>query len=560
MPQLRRAYALVLLFGLLGFSAPAHGETSKSQNGPATQNQLQSGERRVTLTQTVEPSFHIEPIVHRFEARRGAVIPFQFEIKSTGKAMNVSVLPVRLRQEQTGIILHDAEGDSPKEIRFTSPNQFRLAPGESQFIEGEVTVPLAKSNFLSFGVLVRDNGQVSADAPTDTDATQVRAGIKFVTQYVLRIDIETGVKDLSQMDHLVFEQARIFSERGMPVAKAVLANPTEFAFECAVRGTIESSNSSRTQPFRMTLPSRINLEGEERFLVRVMPKSKVVVSAPVDTLLFPGEQALKLEITNGRRAVMDNEFQIRVGENDFPALKTQLAYLSEGLSVNPAQIAVGKIAGVSRSSNLRFTNNSDKPKQVQLELRDLQGNPLDGIRFSSSDFQVKPGRTKTIRASIQSTKINQALYGEVQLLVSNDGVQSKQSLPLAMLLGKPPATSVEIGEIQSLEKNGQTSFRLMVTNQGQGYAPVHADLVVAKENGRAVSLSDGYGRWLKPGESRELMFEPPYSLEAGKYQVSLNVQTTPEEEPYTQTLIIELTPEVAAETAATELATAVQAG
>lgn len=545
MTALRRASVLILSIGLFGFSASANAD-SRTKADPVGRN----GERRITLSQTVEPSFHIEPIVHRFEARRGARIPFKFEIKSTGKEMNVAVSAVQLRQEITGIILHDLEGEAPTEMRFTSPTEFKLAQGETHYIQGELTVPLAKSNFLSYGVLVRDNGRVAERQDEASDPNRVDAGIRFVTQYVLRVDIETGIKDLSQMDHLVFEQGHVVSEKGMPVARTFLVNPTDFAFECGVRGTIESSTTSRPQPFRMMLPSRENLAGEPQYLVRIMPRSRVVLNAPVDSLLFPGEQSLNVEVTNGRRALVGQSFSVNVRQGAFPALETQLAYLDNELSVQPAQIQVGSIAGSKRTCNLRFTNNSTDTKSVHLGLRDLKGNPLNGLVLSSDTIEVKPGRTKTVRASIRSSsEIDQAKFGTIQVRVSNEtGQQDTQTLPLVMLFGEPPIPSIQVGELQSVEKNGHTSFRLAVTNNGKGYVPVHADLKLADGSGRALELADGFGRWLRPGETRELAFYPEMILEAGEYQISLNLQTTAKQDPVTQTLNIKLSPETAPST------------
>lgn len=504
---------------------------------------LENGQQRVTLTQTVEPSFHIEPIVHRFEARRGTVIPFRFEIRSTGKAMNVSVIPVKLRQELSGIILHDTSSDAPNEIRFTSPTEFELAPGETAFIEGEVTVPLAKSNYLSYGVLVRDNGQRSADDNPDDNNQRIGAAVRFVTQYVLRVDIETGVKDLSEMNQLTFEAGRIDGQSGMPVAEAVLVNPTDFAFECNIRGSVESASSSRPRPFRLSMPARSSLTDEKKFIVRIMPHSKVRVLAPVDETLFPGQQTFNVEVTNGRRAFSQQSYPVTVSAGDFPALEVSHAFLDHELSVGPAQIEVGNDGTTKRSCNLRFSNNSAIEKQVQAELIGLNGQPIDGIRLSASDFEVKPGRTKTIRASVASrSDVDRAVFGNVRLRISGgtDGSTRVQELPLALIMGDRPAENIKIGELQSLLVGDKTSFRLSVTNSGEGYVPIHGELQIASGKSQAIELADGYRKWLRPGETRELAFTPNRPLEAGKYQLSLHVETSEGSEPFDQTLVVNL--------------------
>ncbi|WP_068263461.1 hypothetical protein [Rubripirellula obstinata] len=532
-------FVLGLFVVTLTFSSasPALAETAGKVE------ELGDGQQRVTLTQTVEPSFHIEPIVHRFAARRGTTIPFRFEIRSTGKAMNVSVLPVKLRQEMSGIILHDATGEAPDEIKFTSPTEFKLAPGETTFIEGEVTVPLAKSNYLSFGVLVRDNGQRSADDNTDNNGQRIGAAVRFVTQYVLRIDIETGVKDLSQMNQLAFESGLIDSQAGMPVAEAVLVNPTEFAFECNVRGSVESASSSRPRPFRLSMSSRSSLNDEKKYIVRIMPHSKVRVSAPVEETLFPGNQTFKVEVTNGRRAMAEQTYPVSVAGGDFPALEVSHAYLDQELSVGPAQIEVGDSDSAKRSCNLRFSNNSEKQKMVKAELIDLDGQPIEGIRLSSSEFEVKPGRTKTIRASVSTrSKSETTKFGTVRLSISDSeqGATLIKELPLALVVGGRPAESIEMGELQSLVEGDMTSFRLSVTNNGHGYVPIHGQLQVASGKEQAIELADGYGRWLRPGETRELAFQPRKPLPAGKYQLKLHVETTEGAEPFDQTLVVDL--------------------
>lgn len=514
-----------------------------SKNNPAPGKQGVG--KRVTLTQSVAPSFHIEPLVNRFEARRGAVVPFQFELRSTGKSMEVQVLAVQLRQEESGIILHDVNAPAPSEVSFTSETEFHLDPGQTHLIRGTVTVPVAKSNFLSFGVLVRDNGQISSPEVDPNNPNKITAGVRFVTQYVLRIDIETGVKDMSGMDQLVFEHGQVKNEKGMPIAKTYLINPTNMAFECGVRGTITASTTSRPQPFRLTMKSRKNVETGERYLVRIMPKSRLLLTAPVDSLLFPGEQSLRYEVTNGRRALVDQEFGINVGSGDFPALETQLAYIGSDLSVQPAQIEIGNIKGTKRSCNLKFSNNSVSPKTIEIALRDLDGKQLDGLRLSSNKIEIRPGRTKTVRASIHgSASGSEAIFGEIRVNTSGDDAQSAQILPLAMLLGQPPAANVEVAALQSYEENGHTSFRLVVQNNGQSYVPVHADLTVADGSGTPRELADGFGRWLRPGEARELDFRPDDVLPPGDYQVRLHLTTAADAEPVERTLNITLDPEV----------------
>ncbi len=459
--------------------------------------------------------------------------------------MDIDAAGIRLRQEESGIILHDESGAQAEEITFTSATHFKLAPGESHEITGNVTIPLAKSNFLSFGVLVRDNGQVSADDnPQNLDPSKTNATIRFVTQYVLRIDIETGEKDLSEMSQITFEGGAIRNVQGMPVAVAYLVNPTNFAFECQVNGQIESSTSSSPTPFRMGLPSRVNLIGDDRYLVRIMPQSRVAIQAEVEELLFPGNQGLHLSVSNGRRALAEQNFSINIHSGDFPALETKLAYLGTDLSIEPAQIQMGQIASADRTAILKFTNSATEESKVDVEVRDLQGNPIDKVRLSSKSFSVRAGRSNNVRATLLTDKdLNQPIYGKILVRKTDtNGNVTTESLPLALLFGAPPKPQIELAELESVEVAGVTSFRVRVTNRGVGYVPVHAELSVADSQGRVMRLSDGYGKWLVAGETRELKFAPEVRLPAGEYQLSLRLKTTDEQPEETRTLIINLNP------------------
>ena len=514
----------------------------------ATGDKSVTTDKTVTLTQTVEPSFHIEPIVHRFQGRRGEVIPFSFEIASTGKSMDVMVAPINLQQEESGIILHDESSTPPKHIRFTSETQFKLAPGESKRIEGEVTIPLAKSNFLSFGVLVKDRGQLTAKENDVLNPQKTTAAVRFVTQYVLRIDIDTGVQEVGEMKKLVLETGTVRSVSGMPVTRVFLFNPTDFSVECWANATIGSNApsqaTSKAKPFHLGLPSRKDLLGDERYLVRVMPHSRVRLEAQVDALLSPGSQSIHVSLTNGRRQFVEQSFEINVQPGDFPALETQLAYVTEEISVQPAQIEIGRMSSNRRSCNLRFTNNSDETRNLKLALRDLQGGELAGIKLSDNTFEIKPGRTKTIRASLESDNSETSpQYGHVEIqLVDTTHNNQVKHLPLSLLYSTPESSKLEYGELQSLEQDGHTSFQLQVTNRGVGFVPIDGRLQVASGNARALELADGYGAWLASGETRMLKFIPELPLAVGDYQLSLTVNSRDGEPAYTKTLVVPIAP------------------
>ncbi len=178
----------------------------------------QSG-KPTTSSMETKAAFRIEPIVQRFKARRGEVIPFTFEVTATGSEMEIEIAPTSMRQEESGLILPSEAAAEENGLRLLTPREFKLKPGESHMIKGEVQVPLAKSNFLSFGILVKDRGQLNAHRNDLARPGETKAAIRFVTQYLLRVDVETGVKDFTELQQISLEECEIRAENGQPVAQ-----------------------------------------------------------------------------------------------------------------------------------------------------------------------------------------------------------------------------------------------------------------------------------------------------------------------------------------------------
>lgn len=501
------------------------------------------GSEPVTLTQSVKPSFRIEPVVHRFTGRRGEVIPFEFELGSLGSEMEVTVTPVNLRQEETGVILHDAVSDPARALRLSSPRKFTVAPGMTSTIRGEVTVPLARTNYLSYGLLVRESGidpnfEAAGDGP-------VKAGIRFVTQYVLRIDIETGVADIGAMGEMRFEQGRLISDQGLPRIQTYLNNPTNFAFECFVNASLPTSNeNSRERPIRLGMSSRESLRGAERYLVRIMPNSRLRLEAPIKKVMQPGAQTLRLSLTTGRREVNAADFAINVNDDDFPALAQKRAILSGGVSVMPAQLELGSIKSTTRSLGLRMQNSGSEPVEVSLRPVSLQGDPIENVRFSPQSFTLKGGRTKGVRATLRRKRgeLTEAAVAVVTCTTA-DGATTSQRLPLSILHTEPSRTSLKVAQVNWKEQPTGGAFFVEVSNPTPAYTPVDALLAVGGKSGERFFMQDGYGRWLAPGETRSLRFVPEQPVPAGEYALQLEVRTRDGLPPITREMNVTLSGE-----------------
>ena len=541
-PSLSRPLLLLCLclsFGLSNDSL-AQSPTANEPSSTASQG------RRVSLTRSVEPSFNIEPVVHRFRARRGEVIPFVFEITSTGKSMNIDVKPVNLRQEETGIILHDEHSEAMGGVTLTSPTQFELVAGEKFRIEGTVKVPLVKSNYVSFGLLVRDRGILTADGG-ELEEGETRASVKFVTQYVLRVDIETGSQQIGNVGSMRFDGGHLIDREGMPFVRTYLVNPSDYALECGVRAElIDGGGDEIGDPTRLFMPSRSALDDDKRFLVRIMPRSRLRLEAPLSAAIVDGDYTLHLELSNGRRTMITADYPAAVHRQQFGALAVHSLMLPGQVSIVPAQLELGKISDTERMSTIQVTNHGSETQNVTLNARDHQDNLLTTMKLSSDAFSLKPGRSKTIRAMLRGTTDLKSQWG--QILVTTDNAR-EQTIPISLVHAQRPEMNLEASELQWLAPGTEPhlphgAFVMTVRNQGMGYSPINGVLKLAAEQGRPVSLADGFGKWLAPNSARELVFALPQGTPAGKYQIRLRVGSREDTDVADQTLVLELTDEM----------------
>lgn len=484
----------------------------------------------ITFTNSVERSFNIEPVVQRFKGQRGEIIPFSFQINSTGKPLKLSVMAVSLRQEESGIIVHDVHSPPPQQLRITSETSFSLAPGQSHALTGEVSVPLAKTNFLSYGLLVRDEGSVDqVNSDNDPSNSTTKASIRFITQYLLRVDLETRGPGVNELGEIKFTNGAIRSIDGLPVAEVFLENPTEFSLECTAKGELRNLTSLRPTPFSMGLASRASLSGDEKYLIRLMPKSRVRLFAPLAESLIPGEQQLAIELQLQNRKLLEQSFPVNVAVGEFPALAAQMAHLNQMLAIQPAQLELGTARGARRSVTLKIINNGESEQSLSLVPKDLRGSVLDNIKFSSDQVVIPPGRYKNVRMMIDSRKEALTSCGTLAVYFNIDGQpQLAGQLPVSLLVGEPATPQIEVSPLETVDQNAVPAFAVSVVNHGTNYVPVTGELRVSLLSGPTTVFRDGHGCWIAPGETRRLVFQPDRAFPEGEYQLSLFVSTTEE--------------------------------
>ncbi|MBU6176102.1 MAG: hypothetical protein KGQ60_20030, partial [Planctomycetes bacterium] len=188
----------------------------------------------------------------------------------------VEISPIGLRQELTGLILHDPDGNQADMVRLVSPTTMKLSANTTSKIEGVVRVPSGDAKYLSLGIIVRDIGKQDGPLSPRDNPNKTQAAIRFLTQYVLRIDLEIEGARGEEANRLIVDQIRLVPFEGRPLLQAMIMNPTDTTFELEARARIRSTPQDRSnRPVRLAMPVRSNVQDESRYLGRILPKSRI---------------------------------------------------------------------------------------------------------------------------------------------------------------------------------------------------------------------------------------------------------------------------------------------
>lgn len=128
------------------------------------------------LQAQVEPAFRITPMVQTFEAPRGKLIEFEFEIESLERPTSLRIMPVGLRKQENGVIMPDETAPLADAVRLLSPsastNRFGVITANVRLANGEI-----RTQSLTVAALARvEDTPKLATEPLRWDASGTKPG------------------------------------------------------------------------------------------------------------------------------------------------------------------------------------------------------------------------------------------------------------------------------------------------------------------------------------------------------------------------------------------------
>lgn len=481
----------------------------------------------------IRPAFRAEPIVHRLEARRGEVIPFEFKLHSSGRPTRLLIVPIAITQRENGVIASDSSVAAPAAIRLEGDTEIDFDTGEDYIIRGQVRVPTVQSTFHSFGILVRDLG-LPSDTVNPAADDQVRFGVRFVTQYLLRCDIKVLGARAEKVDQVQIESLRIAPESGLAKLQTWIVNPTDSPMSLEVTAQLRNTQTGQQFPrFNLAMPIRAHLEDEEKRDVRILPKTRLRLEELIPHPLLPGPWEVYFQVLDGRRVGTTASLPVEFDVTDFPAQNRQLIALPNGVVADPGFVELSVQRGGKRFAPVSFINYTDQDVTFELQFTPLgDASAAEFLDVRPTSLTLRPGASRNALLLLrQGSDLQSAVYGHLHLRQVDADTSKTQRVTVGLIARQEDQPELTFGEMVWDTDRQTPALVLPITNIGRKHLPLDATLTVTAADGASQTVPAGFGRWLLPGGSDQLRFRFETIPPPGQYQLTLRIDMGPDQPP-----------------------------
>lgn len=534
-------YRFPILLACLSFST-SFAQDSLQELTPDKRTERSSDLKAVQVQQQVKPAFLIQPLVHRLQGRKRQLLKFEFLIEAHDRTSRLEIRPVAMMQQENGVIMPDEKAPAPDLIRLTSAASVDLTAAEEHKIMAELRIPVTSAPFLSYGILVREIpiDDQKAEGPDD----EARVGIRFVTQYLLRVDIDViGVKGDSVND-LDFPDATLVSQDGRCLARVFVQNSTETAMEFSLNCQLIKQNTQAVgKEFGLVVPVRAAQTAPERYKARILPNTRLRLEEFLPHPVFAGDYKLVAEVSSQGRFVRKTEYDISIYDGDFPAQDARIVRVAEDVTIEPTRIELSLRKGGRRMESISIRNGSLQKIVVQLAPERLQGEFYRSLQLRPNRFELEPGQSRKVVVTMAADRDDKEHgYAYARLTVSPEVGEAigTHQIPIALLTNSESKARLVPGNPQWVISNDRSGFTVPVQNDSLRHIALGGRLSLSDEFGRGFVVESGYGRWLLPGQIDELFFgfrEPP---PPGTYALQVHLNQNEGEPPLQMSQTIRL--------------------
>ena len=479
----------------------------------------------IKIQQQVKPAFIIKPLVHRLTARRGQSLLFEFEIEANARPTRLEISPVAMSQQETGVIMPDPAAAPPDVIQMLTKPNVLLQVGESHTIKCQMRIPPGNAPFLSYGVLVKE--LPADDEPLNDDVTKPRVGIKFLTQYLLRTDIQVlGVRG-DTVRQLQIQDGKLANRNGNAAILAYIDNPTDTSMEYEVRSPLVSRETGKRFTSKLWMPVRESQPEPDRFRGRILAKTRLRMEGALSESVFPGDYDLQLELMYQNRVYKKASFPVRIQSGDFPAQDATIVRVTRDISIVPPHVELSLRKGGNRLQSITIENGSQQKVVAKLTPQPLIGELSDWVEFRPDTLELQPGQKRKVLVTLgRKRDFEEHTYAFANVTVSPEVGEAigSQNIPIALLTNSESLPEVVAKELKWRVTSTTAGFEVPIVNQGQRHLELAGKLTLRDQFGRGFVVEDGYGKWVLPGHNSRLWFAFPQIPPPGTYTVEAEIE------------------------------------
>lgn len=511
------------------------GSNNRQTQGPVASQPNSRGRQKskaereqpqgLTVESAFKPAFFCTPAVNRIQARKGQTINFKFKLEPVRESVSVTVRPVALKQTESGALQADLESPPPAGMRINGAGEYDLIVGSETELSGRIKLPSNDSDFHSFGILVQDNGFVSNDRGLAGEST---FGVKFVSQYILRCDVEVTNGRGTDIQNLQLESADIVELNGVPTARVVLYNPTESTVEFEMQSKLERAGYIENKTgVGLFVRNNSNYDPPKKFVTQIFPQTRLELVSGWPAAVFPGEYEMVSKIVRNRKTIRQFKTPLSIGADSFPAQSAFAAEVADGVHANPSQIYLSRKRGAKRFVPVNLTNFSTQSVRLQIEPTDDSGEPTSWLLVRPNVIELKPGENRKAMVSLKSLADKQS-HRIASLKISEVGGNPDKItfLPVAFQGTDPFVPTLATNQLRIDTALNGGSLVVDVRNQSNLPLPIDAEVRFKNSNGNTVEIKGGYGKWLLPNAIRRLEFKVDAALAEGEFPVQLSFVDT----------------------------------
>ncbi len=479
----------------------------------------------IKIQQQVKPAFIIKPLVHRLTARRGQLLSFEFEIEANARPTRLEISPVAMSQQETGVIMPDPAAAPPDVIQMLTKPDVLLQVGESHTIKCQMRIPPGNAPFLSYGVLVKE--LPAEEAKPDADAVKPRVGIRFLTQYLLRADIQVLGVQGDSVQKLELLDGKLANRDGNAAILAYVNNPTDTSMEFQLRSHLVSRDTGKRYTSNLWMPVRETQPEPDRLQGRILGKTRLRMDGALTDSVFPGDYDLHLELTYQNRIYQKASFPVRIQSGDFPAQDATIVRVTRDISIVPPNVELSLRKGGNRLQSITIENGSQQKVVAKLMRKPLIGELSEWVEFRPDTLELRPGQKRKVLVTLgRKRDFEEHTYAYANVTVSPEVGEAigSQNIPIALLTNSEATPQVEAEELKWKITPTTAGFEIPLRNTGQRHLELAGKLTLRDQFGRGFVVEDGYGKWVLPGQEAKLWFAFPQIPPPGTYSVKAEIE------------------------------------